>query len=931
MNRWMLVLGLSVAVTSSHAQKKALDHTVYDSWGELKNATISNNGEWITVGTGPQVGDETMKLYNGNGDVLETYPRAERASFGPESNYVVLEIDPGYDTTRTLKLKKAKRDKMPNDSIFVRFLDSDSIIKLPDLKTVSIPEQGNHFLSYMEKSTYVHPKPKERKCKLFKRKKKEDTPKFKSDGKDLLLWNALTKDYQLIYNVSDYDLTNHGTHLLYAEHTALDTIDTRKVFVIDLETNQRKLIKTFDDKTTDLKYFKASVEGEHFAFYASQDTSKNKIYSLYHYTPDMDSAIVMLDTSSAGIPDGWCVGPSLITFSEDNKYMFFGIGERPYNEPKDTLLDSEKYKLDIWSWTDDRLQPQQLKERSRDLSHQFQCVYRFEDKQWHQIETTRQESMRFDSKQDHPYVLISNVERHEKSYSWAMPWLQDYYLHNIETGERTELKKDLGYHASLSIGGKYFVFYEHADSTWRTIHLDSNIEKIVSKGIEDELWSDNNGSPYTPGAYSNVWWFENDDAMMISSEHHLWKVDPDGKAPAVKLSTSESDSIRHDYIHWDRDIRTLNVREPLYASIFDRRNKDAGFVKIDVQSGKYEIIDKGPYQLSKPKKAKHADKLLWMKEDFKTFPDLMLSGMDLKNPKQLTDINPQMKDYKWGDVSLVKWNSYSGIPLEGLLYTPENLDPNKKYPMIVYFYERYDHQLHNHIPPRPTASIVFPTEYVSNDYVVFIPNIEYTPGQPGKSAYDCIVSGTDFIVDNYSFVDSTKLGLQGQSWGGYQTAFLITQTDKYAAAMAGAPVSNMTSAYGGIRWGGGYSRMFQYERTQSRIGYTIWDSLELYIENSPVFFAPEVETPLLIMHNDGDGAVPWYQGIEYFVALRRLNKPVWMLNYNDDEHNLMRRANRVDLSIRMKQFFDHYLHDQEAPDWLENGRPAVDKGRFDRY
>jgi dipeptidyl aminopeptidase/acylaminoacyl peptidase len=149
----------------------------------------------------------------------------------------------------------------------------------------------------------------------------------------------------------------------------------------------------------------------------------------------------------------------------------------------------------------------------------------------------------------------------------------------------------------------------------------------------------------------------------------------------------------------------------------------------------------------------------------------------------------------------------------------------------------------------------------------------------------------------------------------------------FAAAMAGAPVSNMTSAYGGIRWGSGMSRMFQYEGSQSRIGGTLWEKPWRYIENSPVFFADKVGTPLLMMHNDEDGAVPWYQGIEYFVALRRLNKPVWMLTYNGAPHNLKRRADCKDLSIRMLQFFDHYLKGAPAPVWMEHGIPAVDKGK----
>jgi dipeptidyl aminopeptidase/acylaminoacyl peptidase len=304
---------------------------------------------------------------------------------------------------------------------------------------------------------------------------------------------------------------------------------------------------------------------------------------------------------------------------------------------------------------------------------------------------------------------------------------------------------------------------------------------------------------------------------------------------------------------------------------------------------------------------------------------LTFDNIDFSAPKLMTRINPQQDDYNWAKVELVKWKTKDGVELEGLLYTPENLDPSLSYPMIVYYYELNSENIHRHWTPRPTASIVFPTEYASGGYVIFVPDIRYKPGYPAQGAYDCIMSGTDYVLSKYKFIDGNRMGLQGQSWGGYQSAQLITMTNRYKAAMAGAPVSNMFSAYGGIRWGSGMSRQFQYERTQSRIGYTIWERPDLYQLNSPIFHLPKVQTPLLIMHNDNDGAVPWYQGIELYMGLRRLQKPVWLLNYNGDEHNLMVEAHRRDLSIRMRQFFDYYLMGAEMPDWMQNGVKAVDK------
>ncbi len=293
---------------------------------------------------------------------------------------------------------------------------------------------------------------------------------------------------------------------------------------------------------------------------------------------------------------------------------------------------------------------------------------------------------------------------------------------------------------------------------------------------------------------------------------------------------------------------------------------------------------------------------------------------------RLSDINPQQSEYNWGTAELFTWQTYSGKASTGIVYKPGDFDPKKKYPMICYFYEKLSDGLYTYHQPAPTPSRLNISFFVSRGYVVFAPDIFYTTGHPGNDAYNCIVSGARTLVKD-GFIDSTKIGIQGQSWGGYQVAHLITRTNLFAAAWAGAPVANMTSAYGGIRWESGLNRQFQYEKTQSRIGATLWEKPQLYIENSPLFHLPNVHTPLVVMSNDADGAVPWYQGIELFTGLRRLGKPVWLLNYNGEAHNLVERKNRKDIQVREQQFFDWLLKGEKPARWLIDGVPAIDKGK----
>ena len=385
-------------------------------------------------------------------------------------------------------------------------------------------------------------------------------------------------------------------------------------------------------------------------------------------------------------------------------------------------------------------------------------------------------------------------------------------------------------------------------------------------------------------------------------------------------------NITFDINKLNEDVKTVNRNQSIFLGAFNNANKQSGVYQTIIEKAKNpeQVVMSDTWGAQNMTKALNSNELIYTKESFQNSPDIYVST-NFKDEKKISSTNPQQKNYTWGKGELVNWKTYSGKDATGVVYKPDNFDPNKKYPVIVYFYEKLSDNLNRYQAPAPTPSRINHTYFVSNEYIVFTPDISYTIGHPGKSAEDYINSGVEALKKN-TWVNGKKIAIQGQSWGGYQVAHLITATNMYAAAWTGAPVVNMTSAYGGIRWGTGMSRQFQYEQTQSRIGKTLWEAPELYIENSPLFNMPKVQTPVVIMHNDEDGAVPWYQGIEMFMALKRLEKPVWMLNYNGDDHNLLKRANKNDIQQRQVQFFDHYLKDKPAPKWMTEGVPAIKKG-----
>lgn len=487
-----------------------------------------------------------------------------------------------------------------------------------------------------------------------------------------------------------------------------------------------------------------------------------------------------------------------------------------------------------------------------------------------------------------------------------------------------------------SASGKFLVVYNEIQKKYNCYNAETQQYYTAGKDIQVALYDETNDVPDDPYNYGVAGWTENDQFIWLYDRFDVWQVDPLGKVLSHRITNGRPAKMQYRYIA-AKDETFIPQAEPVWFKLFNEQNKYSGFAISYPSENNNEqwqrnnsIVLNAPKLINGVEPDAHMNALLFTMEDYINSPNVFVLNKPIDKqlimPVQLTTINPQQQQYNWGNAQLFKWKAYDGRMAEGIVYKPENVDCTKKYPMIVYFYERNNQTLYNYIPPTPTPSRLNISFYVSRGYIVFVPDIWYRTGHPAESAYDYIVSGTRAVV-KLGYVDSTRIGIQGQSWGGYQTAYVITRTHLFRAAWAGAPVVNMFSAYGGIRWETGVNRQFQYEKTQSRIGADIWQRPDLYIENSPLFHLKKIQTPLVIMSNDADGAVPWYQGIEFYTAMRRLNKPVWLLVYNGEAHNLVERRNRKDIQIREQQFFDWQLKGDKPAKWLTEGIPAVLKGR----
>lgn len=916
---------LLFSVLAYSQEKKTIDHTVYNSWNSISAINQSRTGKIITYEINPHQGDGNLYVENPDGSMKKTFARGKSAKINYDESFLVFNIKPEFDTLRELKLDKVKSSKLPKDTLGIYLFETDSLITIPKIKSYKISKEGN-WVAYLSQKDERLQCP-EKKCRLFKKKNKCERPE--TSGTTLHLIDPISGKSAQFDQVKEYGLSKDGKALIYIKSLEGDK-DTLSLHYVVLESMEEKVLI---DKQLSIRKTRFDYNSEQLVFLTSADTNERKNYDLYTWNNSMENPKRIVDSTTAGLPEGHTVsGYFSPYFSRDGKKIFLGTNTILTPEPEDTLLESEKAKVDVWGSNDLRIQPEQLRQLKRDKSKSFMAVYHLGDNKLVQLEDETIESVNTIDHGNADFALSFSSVPYQRSKAWEFPWKRDVYYTDLSTGTSRLLKTAQGYGARLTPSGNHLVWYEGADSNWYAQGIDQKAAVNLTATIDDLFASDVNGNPFVPFPEGSDGWIEMDNTeyLIVYSRNDVWALCPSqpNKSFSVTDKKGQTDQITYRLNRFDYDSTYMDLEAALMHGVNEETKAEAYY---SIEGGKegYTLTEriKSDHKYMYVLKAEESDRILFRRMSFTDYPELEATNLAFESPKALTHANPQQEEYNWGTVEMVSWNSFEGRELKGLLYKPEDFDSTKSYPMIAYFYEKSSQNLHSHYSPKPTASIVYPTEYVSNGYIIFIPDVEYTPGHPAASAYDCIVSGTDYLTRKHSWIDSTRLGLQGQSWGGYQTAQLITMTTKYSAAMAGAPVSNMFSAYGGIRWGSGLSRMFQYERTQSRIGYTIWEKPELYIENSPIFGLPQVKTPLLIMHNDGDGAVPWYQGIELYMGLRRLDMPVWMLNYNGDEHNLMRNANRFDLSIRMRQFFDYYLLGKEIPVWMDEGVPAVNKGK----
>jgi dipeptidyl aminopeptidase/acylaminoacyl peptidase len=915
------------------------------------------------------------------GEFQATQARLVRPVFTADNRFAVFSAEPAKADVARAKKEKKKPEDMPKNALGIIDLSSGQVIRVERVKSFQVPEDGSGFIAYLLEPKSSGPTAREgaggnptvregakegqttqpteasaNTAPVASSSPKEPAPSVgqsgaarssgrapkKEYGSDLVLRNTTTGNERTFNDVLDYTLSKDAKTFVFTVSSKKE--ETNGVYSLTpqndaapatLLAGKGKYQKlTWDEEQTELAFISdrddAGAKQPKFKVYLwnrnggviESSGSATATGGLDRNHAAINSASEIVSTSSAGFRKDFVISDkATLGFSLDGSRLFLGAAPPPEPEKSadEEIPADEKVLVDLWHWKDDYIQPMQKIRAEQDRNRSYRADYIINDKKFVQL---ADESMESVSPSNDGRYAIGADNRAYRVMSDYDPGLSDFYLVNTADGTRKLVGQKQRFNVSLSPGAKYAIYFDGKD--WNSYSIASGATVNLTSNLPVHFFNEDNDTPELPSSYGLAGWTKDDREVLLYDRFDIWQVSPDGSnARNLTDGAGRRESLQFRYVRLEPRERSIDPAKPMLLHAENLETRDSGFYRDRINGGLPEKLVMGAKDFNNPTKAKDADVLMLTASRFDEFPDIWVASPTLKDLKKVSNGDAQRALFNWGSAELVSFKNTDGVPLKGLLLKPENFDPKKKYPMIIYIYERLTQGLHAFRNPGPGTSIN-PTFYVSNGYLIFMPDIVYTTGYPGPSALKCVLPGIQAVVDK-GFVDENAIGIQGHSWGGYQIAYMVTQTNRFKAAAPGAAVSNMTSAYSGIRWGSGLPRQFQYEHSQSRIGGSLWEYPMRYLENSPLFRADRVQTPLLMINNDEDDAVPWYQGIEFFLALRRLNKEAYMFSYNGEKHGLRRRINQKDYTRRLQGFFDHFLKGAPAPEWMQKGIPYLQR------
>ncbi len=899
-----------IGAATLSAQKKNLTAEDYGKWQSIGSSELSPNGAWVAYQIIVQEDNDTMYVVNRTTNKTYKLAYSGTPEFSKDNHWLAYRIGlPFKDAEKLRDQSKPIEYKMG-----LLNLATGKIETIANINRFGFSRNGKFLAAYLAP-------PKENKDK----------------GSVLLLRNLSDSTTRTIGNVTEYAFNKKSDLLSYIVESANAAGNSVELF--NLNSYTLKVVASDTSKFSKLTWAK---EGDGFSFFKTfkKEGFEEENAQVYSCTNLNNPKIAILDPlKTKGFPVGMRVhNGSNLRMSDDMSSVFFGIqtwtvkpkkeDRKPTDSAKTKVADSlkmENAKLamksdaklaDVWHWKDAEIQPRQKITYAQDKNASYLSVWNTDNNSFYQLATEEFSNASVSGNQK--YAVIATDKKYKPAFKEDYA---DYNLVNTKTGVSKSLYTKMlsGFFTApqSSPDGKYLIYFK--DKNWFTYNIATEQNTNITANIKTNFWNTRDDHPAVKPPFGIGGWIKGDKEVLLYDEYNIWAVTPDG-ASARKIAEGDKEEIAFRVARVDFEEIYLDDAGPLYFSAYGDKTKKFGYYKYE--NGKTDKLIFEDLQVNRLSKALDANVFTYVKQDYDLSPELYVSDNFTKEQKAAST-NPQQQNYYWGKSKLVSFTNKLGKKMQGALYYPANYEAGKQYPMIVYMYEILSNNVHNYVAPSIRRAYNT-TNYTTNGYFVFQPDIVYETNDPGISAVNCIVPGVKEVLKT-GMIDAGKVGIMGHSWGAYQTSFLITQTDIFKAAIAGAPLTDLISMSLSIYWNSGTPDQKIFETSQGRFDGPWYERTEAHIRNSPMFNASKIKAPLLVTFGDKDGAVDWHQGIEMYGTMRRMEKPFVMLVYADENHNFTKKENQIDYQKRQREWFDHYLLGKPAEKWITDGVSYLDR------
>nr|WP_298769229.1 prolyl oligopeptidase family serine peptidase [uncultured Shewanella sp.] len=913
---------------SSYGAAKRVTPSEIMAFEALDKPVISDNGVMLAVEVKPDRGDSHVLVKNIHSQQVFSL-NGGKPQVSHDGRFVIVKTSPTLLALETAS--KAEKEKLTSGIILLD-TQTGKQTAFDDVKQADFNKEGHSL------AVWFNPIKADKDAET---EQGNDSKTVKIDEFDksskLILINLNTNNKRTFEHVSAFTFDQLGKVFTVAQNNIHD--DFHQVDLVRLSELSSNVIKVSNEQQ--IGHIALSNDGRYLAWTEGQADvppfGREYRLNMLDIEHNKRRLISKANTKS------WTLNRySALRFSDDSQRLFLGRVPQVIPEPtidkittQEDMFNLKRLRqqrdLVLWQGDDERIKPQEIKEYAKELTRTYLAVLHLDNDQLVQLADKTVPDLAQTDLEKSPftanllaakrYVLASSDSPYRKMITWA-GFYRDFYIVDMNTGEKQVLlhQQPSSQVPSLSPNEHYALYYQQGNVFLYDLTQQQSVN--LTRAIDTPFANEDHDYPSNAPGYGFGPWLKNDSGVLAYDKYDIWQFDTATKK-GVRLTKGlgRKQKIQYRLVDLTQDdglAPTLEDDESILLQGYNDKTKGDGFYSAKVGQPGLTTLMAGDYKLTALAQSQSSDVLVYSKQRYDLFPDLYTANLlTPQDAVKQTDLDAQKRRLAWGQAELVHWTNGDGKPLDGVFIKPTHYVEGQAYPVIVYFYRFMSNRLHafpdmkvNH---RPNFAW-----FADNGYGIFLPDIRFEIGRPGDSSVSALTSGVQHLID-MGLAKPDAIGLQGHSWAGYQSAYAITQTSLFKAVVSGAPVSNMTSAYSGIRHGSGLARQFQYETGQSRIGKSLYQAPLEYIENSPIFYADKINTPLMLMFGDKDEAVPWEQGVELYLAMRRLGKPVVFLQYKDEPHHLKKYPNKVDYSLRMMAYFDHYLKGAPAPEWITQG------------